>query len=577
MKNIFRALRFLPKFKPQLILAVIVSIISAALVTVLPLAIQRVIDDIFKAVSNKDLTFSVLYIPLAVWAGLRITLIGFDWLREIVEDNFFRKAAIEFRRSVSEKVHSLSITYFEKHRVGQIVSEIGQSPFKLAEWLSNVIDSYAVVTLNALFALVVLTYKFPPVALVTLTLAAGYVWYSFKTMQQNRKYWKVHRRVINDYVGIQTENVSFVAHIRALGIEKIRSKLFGDRMSEHDQSMRHMFNFQHRRNFVAGLIELCLSAIPLSMFAYLAIKGTLRPSDIYVAAVYLGTISSCASRLSRMWNNTTELNDTLGETLAILDNQNIVQDPVTPKKLGGSGDIDLREVSFQYEGTSSEALSGITLHIDKGQTVALVGRSGSGKTTITKLLLRFYDPSEGVISISEVDIKEVKQEDLRKQFGVVMQDVALFNDTVANNISIARPGATRKEVEAAAKLAHAHEFISELSDGYDTLVGERGVKLSGGEKQRVSIARAVLRNPEVVLLDEATSALDSESEKYVQEGLKKLLKGRTAIIIAHRLSTIAHADKIVVLDKGKIVEEGTFEELKKAGGTFADLLAHQQL
>lgn len=577
MKNILRAVKLLPKYKSQLFWLLLIAFIGATLTTALPLAIQRIIDDIIEAVADKSLSFSALVLPLVVWAGMRLSLITSNLMRQILKNRLFRNAYISFRRQVADRLHTLSINYYEKHRTGKIVSEANQSPIRFAEWLSDFAEQYSSLILNAAFALVVLAYKSPFAAIVTVILATIYVYFSFKSIQKYRKFWSKHRELINEYSGIQHENVSFVAHIRALGVEKLRNKLFTNSVVVHNESMAKMFRLQQKRGFVAGIIELLVTAIPLGIFVYLALRGSLRPTDVYVATVYLGMIGAAITRLNQMWSNTADINDTLGETLTLLDNQDDVSDPENPQKFGNSGAIELQNVSFQYAGTTLEALSNMSLKIEKGQTVALVGRSGSGKSTITKLLLRFYDPSAGEVIISGTNIKNVKQVDLRKRFGVVMQDVALFNDTVFNNISIARPEATKKEVEAAAKLAHAHEFISDLPAGYDTLVGERGVKLSGGEKQRVSIARAVLRNPEIILLDEATSALDSESEKYVQDGLKKLLKGRTAIIIAHRLSTIAHADKIVVLDKGKIVEEGTFEELKKSGGAFANLLAHQQL
>lgn len=577
MHNILRAFRYIPQYKRKLTIALVIGVVSAVFVTAIPLAIQRVIDNLFEAVVGQKVGVAVFLFPFTIWLGLRLALMFMDWLREIVEDNLVRDSVVSFRLSIMERVDKLSINYFEKHRTGEIVSEINQSPFKFGDWILNVVSGYLPTVLNAVFALVVLAYKFPPIALVILALAAFYSWYIFRTMKKNRRYWKISREKINKYTGIATENVSFVAHIRALGVEKIRSKLFSETVAEHDANMKTMYSYQHRRNFGMALIDLVLYGLPITIFAVRALNGDQQPTDIYILAIYLGTISSASARLARMWSNTADVNDTLGDTLAILDNVDSVQDPTDPQKLDQLGQIDFESISFKYEGTNDDAIKDFSLSIRPGETVALVGRSGSGKSTLTKLLLRFYDPQDGSIAVNGINIRDVLQEDLRSRFGVVMQDVALFNDTVANNIAVGKPDATRKEIEKAAKIAHAHEFISALPDGYDTLVGERGVKLSGGEKQRVSIARAVLRDPEAVLLDEATSALDSESEKYVQEGLQKLLKGRTAVVIAHRLSTIAHADKIVVMDKGRIVEEGTFAQLKKKKGVFADLLAHQQL
>jgi ABC-type multidrug transport system fused ATPase/permease subunit len=576
MKNIFKALKYYPNYRKTLPLALLVAILYSAIVTAIPLAIQGVIDRLFSAVASGQ-EFTVVLVPFGIWIGLRLFLSIIDWLQEAVADNLFNKGVIDYRYALVRKFQDLSLSYIEKRRVGQLASEINQSPYRLADWCVQAVQTYSVTILSALFALVVLAWKFPLIALIVLVLAGVYSSYVFRTMRLNRKYWKKHRKLANEYSGIQVENISFVSHIRALGANKQRDKLYKSTLNKHSKSMQKMFRMQHRRNFVAAILDLLLYAVPLSIFAVRAFNGQQSPTDIYVLSVYLGSISSASSRLSRMWSNTLEVNDLVGETLELLENTDTVTDPEDPKKLTSIKNISFNDTSFTYEGAKNEAVRGVSLSIEEGQTIALVGRSGSGKSTMVKLLLRFYDATAGSVEINGGDIKEYLQNDVRQKFGVVMQDVALFNDTIANNISIANPKASRADITKAAKLAHAHEFILGLPDGYDTLVGERGVKLSGGEKQRVSIARAVLRSPEVVLLDEATSALDSESEKFVQKGLKKLLEGRTAIIIAHRLSTITHADKIVVMDKGKIVETGTYEELKNSKGIFSDLLAHQQL
>jgi subfamily B ATP-binding cassette protein MsbA len=227
-------------------------------------------------------------------------------------------------------------------------------------------------------------------------------------------------------------------------------------------------------------------------------------------------------------------------------------------------------VTFSYQ-TDRAVLPNFSLAIKSGEAIALVGPSGSGKTSVANLLLRFYDPQCGSISLDGHDIRKVTLESLRGQIGVVTQDVMLFNDTIAYNISYGNRAATKEDIVAAAKAANAHEYILRLPNGYDTVVGERGVRLSGGERQRLAIARAILKNPPILILDEATSALDAESEKLVQEAIEHLMKDRTTLMIAHRLSTIRRADRIIVLDKGVIVEEGTHDQLVKNEGIYAHL------
>jgi subfamily B ATP-binding cassette protein MsbA len=238
--------------------------------------------------------------------------------------------------------------------------------------------------------------------------------------------------------------------------------------------------------------------------------------------------------------------------------------------------IEFRNVRFQYE-ENHDVLTGINFTVKKGQTVALVGPSGGGKSTTSDLIPRFYDVMDGEVLVDGKNIKDYNLQSLRNVMGIVSQETILFNDSIENNIRLGNESATLEEVERAAKIANAHDFIMETTDGYQTNIGDRGTKLSGGQRQRLSIARAILKNPEILILDEATSALDTESEKLVQEALNKLLAGRTSVVIAHRLSTIKSADKIIVIDQGRIVEEGTHAELIENNGVYAKLVNLQQM
>ena len=260
---------------------------------------------------------------------------------------------------------------------------------------------------------------------------------------------------------------------------------------------------------------------------------------------------------------------------AMLDSESEVQDLPDARDFEGLKDsIELRNVHFSYDG-QRDVIDGVTIKVNKGETVALVGASGGGKSTLSELIPRFYDVQAGEVLFDGVNVKEYKQESLRQKMSIVAQETVLFNDSIEGNILMGRPTATHEEVVEASKVANAHNFIMESPEGYATNIGDRGSKLSGGQRQRISIARAVLKNPEILILDEATSALDTESEKLVQDALTKLLEGRTSIVIAHRLSTIYNADRIYVIDKGKVAEEGTHTELLARNGIYAHLIAMQ--
>ena len=260
---------------------------------------------------------------------------------------------------------------------------------------------------------------------------------------------------------------------------------------------------------------------------------------------------------------------------AMLDSKSEVQDLPDARDFEGLKDsIELRDVHFSYDG-ERDVIDGVTIKVNKGETVALVGASGGGKSTLSELIPRFYDVQAGEVLFDGVNVKEYKQESLRQKMSIVAQETVLFNDSIEGNILMGRPTATHAEVVEASKVANAHNFIMESPEGYTTNIGDRGSKLSGGQRQRISIARAVLKNPEILILDEATSALDTESEKLVQDALTKLLEGRTSIVIAHRLSTIYNADRIYVIDKGKVAEEGTHTELLARNGIYAHLIAMQ--
>lgn len=303
----------------------------------------------------------------------------------------------------------------------------------------------------------------------------------------------------------------------------------------------------------------------------LVIAGELTPGQLVAFLVYTFSVAGAVGAFSGLFSQFQEALGASSRIFELLDEKSDLPEPANPLKLGSvRGEVRFEQVSFGY-GERGVVLEDVSLAAQPGEVVALVGPSGAGKSTLISLIPRFYDPTAGRILLDGVDIRDLTLYDLRSNIALVPQETQLFSGTVAENIRYGKPGASDAEVIEAAKAANAHEFITSFPDGYATIVGERGIKLSGGQRQRVAIARALLKNPRILILDEATSSLDSESEALVQEALEVLMQGRTTFVIAHRLSTIRSADKIVVLEAGRIVQQGTHQELLAAGGLYKEL------
>jgi subfamily B ATP-binding cassette protein MsbA len=311
----------------------------------------------------------------------------------------------------------------------------------------------------------------------------------------------------------------------------------------------------------------------------LVLEGKLTPGALVSFLLYTVTIAAAIGALASFFSSYQEAVGAAERVFEILEMPIPIRDPADPKPLPAPvrGEVTFDDVCFRYapEPGAPWTLDHIALRVAPGEVVALVGPSGAGKTTLVSLLPRFWDVNDGAIRLDGVDVRALRLADLRRAIGIVPQEPALFSGSVSENIAYARPGVSRSEIEAAARAAHAHEFIERLPQGYETLVGERGVKLSGGQRQRIAIARALLKDPAVLVLDEATSNLDTESERLIEDAMERLLVGRTTLIIAHRLSTVRRADRIIALDHGRIVEEGTHAELLARGGVYARLYQRQ--
>jgi ATP-binding cassette, subfamily B, bacterial MsbA len=479
------------------------------------------------------------------------------------------RAITDLRVRLFSHLLNLSAGFFAKNRSGELISRIMNDTYALQNILSgatSVVVRDPVALIGLLVVLFCTQWKIMLISIVVLPACIIPVSiYSRKVRRSSREMQKQTASLMQ----VMTE--AFTGHriVKAYNLENAVAAEFHNTAGKAvSQYMRIV-----RANEISGpLIEFFGSAgvaLALLYLIHLAKSGP-STSDFVQLVVSIFFIYPPMKNLIRLQNQLIQARAASERVFELLATQNSVPEPAQPRPLKATGaDILFDHVDFAYG--EKPVLRDINLTIKPGQLIALVGSSGAGKTTLANLLLRFYDPTRGALRVGGVDIREVATRDLRNQIAVVTQETILFNDTIRRNIELGRPGATNEEIVAAARHAYAYDFITEKPQGFETVIGEKGVTLSGGQRQRLAIARAVLRNAPILVLDEATSALDTESERAVQAALDELMRGRTTLCIAHRLSTIFHADMIVVLDQGRIVETGRHDELVKRGGVYQKL------
>ena len=481
----------------------------------------------------------------------------------------------DIRIALYNTITKMSMAHFTEKRKGDLMSRVSNDVTEIQYSFLSIIELLIREPLTIVFALLMMfsiSAKLTLFVLLFVPFAGILITRIGKTLQPKSNKVQVE---VGEVLAKIEETISGLNIIKAFRAEGSFQSKFRDTNQRLFKLSNSLIN---RMNLSSPLSEF----LGISVFAVLLWYGgslVLVEKQLNAAAfiTFLGLaygVLTPAKGISKALYSIKKGNAAAARILEVLETPNPIVDPVKPKKMSAfNKGVRFSEVSFAYE--DELVIDKLNLTIPKGSSVALVGPSGGGKSTIANLVPRFYDVNEGSISIDGTDIRQITKNDLRSLMGIVTQDSILFNDTVANNLRIAKPDATEKELNNAAKIANALSFIEALPKGFDTAIGDQGNKLSGGQKQRLSIARAVLKNPEILILDEATSALDTESERLVQEALIKMMKSRTSLVIAHRLSTIQNADLIVVLQNGKIAEKGTHEELIAKNGSYKKLIELQ--
>ncbi|HJC76383.1 MAG TPA: ABC transporter ATP-binding protein/permease [Candidatus Alistipes excrementavium] len=499
----------------------------------------------------------------------------FRYLSSWTVENLRTRSLQRMRNQMFDKVIGMNVGYLNEQRKGDIVSRITQDVMVVQFCITNTLQvafREPLLIIGYLAAMFMISWELSIFSIVFLPLVALLIGSIVKRLRHPAR---TSQERMGDMVSTLDEALSGIKVIKSYNATEYVKRKFHAINAEFSRLQLSMVRRQQLASPMSEFLGISAAGVILVFGGMLVIRGSLDAGG-FVA--FLAMFSQITRPVRSFIDQFATINQGIaaGERIfEVLDSHPEIQDRPDARTLDSLREgIEFRNVHFTYDG-SREVIDGISFRIRRGETVALVGPSGGGKSTLSELIPRFYDATSGDILIDGISIRDYTQESLRAHMSVVAQNTVLFNDTIESNIAMGKPSATHDEIVAAAKVANAHDFIMETPEGYRTNIGDCGSKLSGGQRQRLSIARAVLKNPEILILDEATSALDTESEKLVQDALNALLEGRTSVVIAHRLSTIHNADRIIVVDHGRIAEQGTHAELMARNGIYAKLIEMQ--
>ena len=534
------------------------------------------IDDISKGIPEDPV------IPTLLPKGIALVVLQFfvsgvlGWLRVYWCWKYELLTLYDLGTVCFDSVSKQSMHFHSDRFSGSLVSQTNKFIASLERLFDVIIFDGLYLISMIVFILVILIPRAPIFALILLALIIVYVSCSALTFGHISHLSEEHAEAENKQTGQLADSVSNILSVKSYGREAHERHRYANFNRATYNAGISMMNATMKREMVFDCVNIGIVAALVVFMMFGKNVFGLSVSTLILCVTYSMSIMNGLWSVNNIFKQINRVFGDAHEMTIILDTKDDVLDIAGAKELKvKKGEIDFNDIRFQHADAKAPIFDNFTLRIKPGERVGLVGVSGSGKTTLTKLLLRFADVSKGEILIDGQNVSKVQQVSLRENIAYVPQETTLFHRTIAENIAYGKPDATQKEIVRAAKLANAHEFIKDLPNGYDTLVGERGIKLSGGQRQRVAIARAILKDAPILVLDEATSALDSESEALIQDALEKLMKGRTSIVVAHRLSTIASMDKIVVLEDGKIVEQGSHRALVKRGGAYSQLWSRQ--
>ncbi|MFW5798244.1 MAG: ABC transporter ATP-binding protein [Planctomycetota bacterium] len=566
-----RILRFVRPYTRRLVFSVFLTLALTIIGLMMPLIIKVIVDDCI-LMDNWDL------FPVMIVLGLAIPLVRglMAFINRLNLVAVGQRVVLDIRMGMYRRIQSLSLDYFNRTPAGGIMERLMSDTNAIVTMVTGNTITLAQDIVMCVFGLVVMAMLSWRLTLLSIVVVPLYLLNYKLFIKHIRETSRKYRLKMDEVTGVLSERIDGSMTVKLYNKEEAESNLFvqetGRGYELAVRARKFSLGFSQMSQSLAGLnwiVTYCLGAA-------LVISETMTYGSVLAFCTYASQLLGPAIRFSAMINQFQETLVSMERISEVLATEPTITDaPDAVDAPHGGGQIDFEEVCFEYL-KGKPVLHNINLHIPAGQTVAFVGATGCGKTTLATLLFRFYDPVFGSIKLDGVDLRKIRVRDLRGEIGIVLQDSIMFNDTIFNNIAYGKPRATEDEVVAAARLAEIHKVIVGFPDGYQTKIGKDAMKLTGGQMQRLAIARAVLCDPKILILDEATSSLDTESERLIQKALDKTMEGRTTIVIAHRLSTIENADKIVVIDKGRIMEEGSHDELLQIeGGHYRNLYDKQ--
>ncbi len=571
-----RLLGFLRPHRKLVLYLVLANLLLSAMLTIGPLVTKAIVDDVIGA---QQLQLLLPYI--GAFAAVTAVRAAMTYFYAYGQNKLGQLVMSDVRAALYRKMLALQFAFYDREQTGRLMSRISSDVESTRIFLSQILVESANHTTTIALAGIAMLFQDPLLALIALlpVLASGFgLFFSHKSL---REPWsKQHERFARMSAALQ-DSLSGIKVVKAFAQEAQESDKFGQRVVDVKNGNIVIQDAWNKRWVLVGSIGRFMQLALFGIGGYRVMNGDITlgalVAVISLSLLLLGAINALGTQLNAFSQTATasvRIFELLDEPVTIRNNRENPPDPDVAPMLG---ELIFRDVSFSYAGAKGPALQHIDVRVPAGSSLGIVGATGSGKTTLINLIGRFYDPTRGAVLIDGVDLRDYDLGALRRQIGFVAQDNLLFSATIAENIAFGRPDATREEIERAARLAQAHEFIIRMENGYDTRIGERGVGLSGGQRQRVAIARAFLLDPRILILDDSMSALDAQTEKLLQGAVAEVMRGRTTILIAHRLSTVERADHIIVLKDGAIVEQGTHAQLLAAGGHYHNLLALQRM